>query len=79
LIFSRDCYRIIAYGDAEAPEINEGVLQQLIEEVVDFDREYSPIEGLVELGRQKTYVTMDDILRFFPKVGGGYSATGGDF
>jgi len=51
----------------------------LIEEVVDFDREYSPIEGLVELGRQKTYVTMDDILRFFPKVGGGYSATGGDF
>ena len=63
----------------KAPEINEGVLQQLIEEVVDFDREYSPIEGLVELGRQKTYVTMDDILRFFPKVGGGYSATGGDF
>ena len=51
----------------------------MIEEVVDFDREYSPIEGLVELGRQKTYVTMDDILRFFPKVGGGYSATGGDF
>ena len=30
------------------------------------DEEYSPIARLIELGRQKTYVTIDDILHFFP-------------
>ncbi len=34
--------------------------------VVDEDEEYSAIARLVELGRQKTYVTIDDILHFFP-------------
>ena len=30
------------------------------------DEEYSAIARLIELGRQKTYVTIDDILHFFP-------------
>ncbi|MBI4927743.1 MAG: RNA polymerase sigma factor [Anaerolineae bacterium] len=34
--------------------------------VVDEDEEYSAIARLVELGRQKSYVTIDDILHFFP-------------
>lgn len=34
--------------------------------VVDEDEEYPAIARLLELGRQKTYVTIDDILHFFP-------------
>lgn len=34
--------------------------------VVDEDEEYPAIARLIELGRQKTYVTIDDILHFFP-------------
>jgi RNA polymerase primary sigma factor len=34
--------------------------------VVDDEEEYPAIARLVELGRQKTYVTIDDILHFFP-------------
>ncbi|MAT44560.1 MAG: RNA polymerase subunit sigma [Anaerolineaceae bacterium] len=33
---------------------------------VDENMEYSTIARLVELGRQKSYVTIDDILHFFP-------------
>ena len=36
--------------------------------VVDDEEEYSAIARLVELGRQKTYVTIDDILHFFPEA-----------
>ena len=36
--------------------------------VVDEDEEYSAIARLVELGRQKSYVTIDDILHFFPEA-----------
>ncbi|MBM3152668.1 MAG: sigma-70 family RNA polymerase sigma factor [Chloroflexi bacterium] len=32
------------------------------------EEEYSPIARLIELGRQKTYVTIDDILHFFPEA-----------
>jgi RNA polymerase primary sigma factor len=32
------------------------------------DEEYSPIARLIELGRQKKYVTIDDILHFFPEA-----------
>ena len=34
--------------------------------VVDEDEEYPALARLVELGRQKSYVTIDDILHFFP-------------
>ena len=34
--------------------------------VVDEDEEFPAIARLIELGRQKTYVTIDDILHFFP-------------
>jgi RNA polymerase primary sigma factor len=36
--------------------------------VVDEDEEYPAIARLVELGRQKSYVTIDDILHFFPEA-----------
>lgn len=38
----------------------------LINVVDDEDEEYPAIARLVELGRQKTFVTIDDILHFFP-------------
>jgi RNA polymerase primary sigma factor len=38
----------------------------LINVVEDEEEEYSAIARLIELGRQKTYVTIDDILHFFP-------------
>lgn len=34
----------------------------------DEEEEYSPIARLIELGRQKSYVTLDDILHFFPEA-----------
>jgi len=36
--------------------------------LVEMDEEYSPIARLVELGRQKKYVTIDDILQFLPEA-----------
>src|SRR4030065_2128859 len=40
----------------------------LIHVVDDEDEEYPAIARLIELGRQKTYVTIDDILHFFPEA-----------
>jgi RNA polymerase primary sigma factor len=36
--------------------------------IVEEDEEYSAIARLIELGRQKSYVTIDDILHFFPEA-----------
>ena len=36
--------------------------------LVEMDEEYSPIARLIELGQQKKYVTIDDILHFFPEA-----------
>ena len=36
--------------------------------VVDEDEEYPAIARLIELGRQKSFVTIDDILHFFPEA-----------
>ena len=36
--------------------------------LVEVDEEYLPIARLIELGRQKKYVTIDDILQFFPEA-----------
>ena len=38
----------------------------LINVVDDEDEEYPAIARLIELGRQKSFVTIDDILHFFP-------------
>lgn len=38
----------------------------IINIIDDDDEEYPAIARLIELGRQKTYVTIDDILHFFP-------------
>ncbi|MBU2609813.1 MAG: RNA polymerase sigma factor region1.1 domain-containing protein, partial [Chloroflexi bacterium] len=32
------------------------------------EEEYSVVARLIALGRQKTYVTIDDILHFFPEA-----------
>jgi len=34
----------------------------------DFEEEYSPIAQLIDLGRHKGYVTLDDILHYFPEA-----------
>ena len=36
--------------------------------LVEVNEEYSPIARLIELGRQKKYVTIDDILHFLPEA-----------
>jgi len=36
--------------------------------LVEMEEDYSPIAHLVDLGRQKGYVTLDDILQFFPEA-----------
>lgn len=36
--------------------------------LLEVEEEYSPIAPLIELGRQKKYVTIDDILHFFPEA-----------
>jgi RNA polymerase primary sigma factor len=47
----------------------EGVfMDDVLINVVDEDEEYPAIARLVDLGRQKTYVTIDDILHFFPEA-----------
>ncbi|NMC85385.1 MAG: RNA polymerase sigma factor [Anaerolineaceae bacterium] len=40
----------------------------IINIVDDDDEEYPAIARLIELGRQKSYVTIDDILHFFPEA-----------
>ncbi|MDH3943515.1 MAG: sigma-70 family RNA polymerase sigma factor [Anaerolineae bacterium] len=44
--------------------IDEKLLDQIEKDVEGF----SPIARLIELGRQKSYVTIDDILNFFPEA-----------
>jgi RNA polymerase primary sigma factor len=36
--------------------------------LVELEEEYSPIARLIELGRQKKYVTFDDLLHFIPEA-----------
>ena len=36
--------------------------------LIEFEEEYSPVAQLIELGRQKGYVTLDDILHYFPEA-----------
>ena len=41
---------------------------ELINALEDRENEHPAIGRLIELGRQKTYVTIDDILNFFPET-----------
>ena len=36
--------------------------------IADDEEEFPAIARLIELGRQKSYVTLDDILHFFPEA-----------
>src|SRR5512133_4210430 len=36
--------------------------------MVDEEEEFSAIARLIELGRQKGYITLDDIIHFFPEA-----------
>jgi len=42
--------------------------EDLLNAIEDQDTEHPSLARLVELGRQKTYVTIDDILAFFPEA-----------
>jgi RNA polymerase primary sigma factor len=42
------------------------ISKEIIKGVEEEDDEYSPIARLIDLGRQKSYVTIDDIIHFFP-------------
>jgi RNA polymerase primary sigma factor len=42
------------------------ISKEIIKGVEEEDEEYSPIARLIDLGRQKSYVTIDDIIHFFP-------------
>ena len=41
---------------------------KIINEISGEDGSFSPVARLIELGRKKTYVTIDDILNFFPEA-----------
>ncbi len=43
-------------------------MEDVLINVVDEDEEYPAIARLIDLGRQKSYVTIDDILHFFPEA-----------
>jgi RNA polymerase primary sigma factor len=43
-------------------------LDKPIINIEDEDEDYPAIARLIELGRQKSYVTIDDILQFFPEA-----------
>ena len=40
----------------------------ILEEINGDNGDYSPVARLIALGRQKTYVTIDDILSIFPEA-----------
>jgi RNA polymerase primary sigma factor len=42
--------------------------EELLDAMDERDEEYPAIARLIELGRQKSFVTIDDILRFFPEA-----------
>ncbi len=42
--------------------------EELLDAIDERDDEYPAIARLIEMGRQKSYVTIDDILRFFPEA-----------
>ncbi len=42
--------------------------KKIIDEINDKDDGFSPVAQLIKLGRKKRYVTIDDILNFFPEA-----------
>jgi RNA polymerase primary sigma factor len=49
-------------------KIKKRMEDPLLMGVEEDDEEYSALARLIELGRQKSYVTIDDILHFFPEA-----------
>ena len=49
-------------------KIKKRIEDPLLIGVEEDDEEYSALARLIELGRQKSYVTIDDILHFFPEA-----------
>ena len=49
-------------------KIKKNMDDPLLIGVEEEDEEYSALARLIELGRQKSYVTIDDILHFFPEA-----------
>ena len=50
--------------------LNEKLLDHLVdrEQGPDHERDHPAVARLIELGRKQTYVTIDDILNFFPEA-----------
>jgi RNA polymerase primary sigma factor len=48
--------------------LNENLLNDIVERDQDHDRDHPAVTRLIELGRKQGYVTIDDILNFFPEA-----------
>ncbi len=48
--------------------LNEKLLSDIVENEHDQDRDHPAVVRLIELGRKQGYVTIDDILNFFPEA-----------
>ncbi len=48
--------------------LNEKLLSDIVENDHDQDRDHPAVVRLIELGRKQGYVTIDDILNFFPEA-----------
>lgn len=48
--------------------LNEKILSDIVENDHDQDRDHPAVVRLIELGRKQGYVTIDDILNFFPEA-----------
>ena len=42
--------------------------EKILKEIGSDDGDFSPVARLIDLGRKKRYVTIDDILNFFPEA-----------
>ncbi len=57
------------YNRKERPVVlNEKILSDIVENEHDQDRDHPAVVRLIELGRKQGYVTIDDILNFFPEA-----------
>lgn len=48
--------------------LNEKLLSDIVDNDHDHDRDHPAVARLIELGRKQGYVTIDDILNFFPEA-----------
>jgi RNA polymerase primary sigma factor len=50
------------------PELEARLVQAETDEILEADEDHPAIDQLIELGRERGYVTIDDILALFPEV-----------